>query len=269
MSKSLSQQQFGATASAYATSAPHARGQSLSRLVELAEPQPSWRALDVATGAGHTAAALAPRVASVIASDITSEMLQEAAKLAAAKGLTNMTTAVVDAEAIPYPDATFDLVTCRIAAHHFPDVPRFLAEVARVLRDGGTFGLVDNISPDPLSYPQFSELQLEDAARGYNAFEKLRDPSHVRCLTLGEWLDHMSRASFQVGRKEVLEKAMDFEDWIGRQRGASDVVDHLSDTLNNGPAALKALLKPREIDGRRWFSVDEAVIIAIKEPAVP
>ena len=96
--------------------------------------KPSWQALDIATGAGHTAAAFAPHVARVIASDLTEEMLQEAAKLAAAKGFANMETARADAEALPFEDARFDLVTCRIAAHHFPDVPTFVAEVWRVLK---------------------------------------------------------------------------------------------------------------------------------------
>ena len=101
MSKSLVQQQFGAHAAAYATSAVHAKGASLGRLVELVRPEKHWQMLDIATGAGHTAAAFAPHVARAVASDITEEMLAEALKLAASKGLANMQTAVADAEALP------------------------------------------------------------------------------------------------------------------------------------------------------------------------
>src|SRR3979409_1446367 len=104
----------------------HARGASLGRLVELVQPKASWQALDVATGAGHTAAAFAPHVARVIASDPTAEMLQGAAKTATARGFANMETAPADAEALPFEDARFDLVTCRIAPHHFPDIPTFV-----------------------------------------------------------------------------------------------------------------------------------------------
>src|SRR5947207_15451478 len=75
MSKTLVQEQFGATAKHYLTSKPHALGKSLDRLVELAAPKPDWRVLDVATGAGHTAYAFAPHVARVWATDITDEML--------------------------------------------------------------------------------------------------------------------------------------------------------------------------------------------------
>ncbi|HET7155886.1 MAG TPA: class I SAM-dependent methyltransferase, partial [Hyphomicrobiaceae bacterium] len=160
MTKSLVQQQFGAHAGAYATSAVHAKGASLGRLVELVKPGPHWQALDIATGAGHTAAAFAPHVARVIASDVTDEMLAEARKLAAAKGLANMETASADAEALPFEDGRFDLVTCRIAPHHFPDIPMFVGQVWRVLKPGGTFALVDNIAPDTESTPGFSSTEL-------------------------------------------------------------------------------------------------------------
>ena len=143
MSKDLVQQQFGANAAAYATSTVHAKGASLARLVELVKPKADWAALDIATGAGHTALAFAPHVASVIASDLTPEMLVESAKLAAAKGYANMTTAQADAERLPFPDATFDLVTSRIAPHHFPDIPAFLRESRRVLKPGVTLMMVE------------------------------------------------------------------------------------------------------------------------------
>ena len=196
MNKSLVQQQFGAHAAAYVTSTVHAKGASLGRLVELVAPQPTWAALDVATGAGHTAAAFAPHVGTVIASDLTSEILEEAAKLAKSKGLANMETARADAEALPFADGQFDLVTCRIAPHHFPDVAAFAAGVWRVLKAGGTFALVDNIAPDALSTPGFSAGELSQAAQIYNAFEKVRDPSHARCLGMAEWTEVLSDRGF-------------------------------------------------------------------------
>ena len=139
MSKTLVQHQFGANAANYSTSAVHAKGASLARLVNLVKPGKDWIVLDIATGAGHTAAAFAPHVAKVIASDLTPEMLEEAHKLAKAKGLANMETATADAEQLPFGDRSFDLVTCRIAPHHFPDVAAFVAESWRVLKSGGIF----------------------------------------------------------------------------------------------------------------------------------
>jgi len=77
------QTQFGANAEKYATSAVHAKGASLARLVELTAPQPDWRVLDVATAAGHTAFAFAPHVEWITAVDITPEMLTVATEEAA------------------------------------------------------------------------------------------------------------------------------------------------------------------------------------------
>jgi ubiquinone/menaquinone biosynthesis C-methylase UbiE len=263
MSKSLVQQQFGAHAAAYATSTVHAKGASLARLVELVRPQPAWQALDIATGAGHTAAAFAPHVGRVVASDLTEEMLREAAKLAAAKGFANMETARADAEALPFEDARFDLVTCRIAAHHFPDVPTFVAEVWRVLKRGGVFALVDNISPDALSTPGFSTAE-RDAALVYNAFEKVRDPSHGRCLGMAEWTEVLSDTGLEVLHKERLPKDMEFQPWAERLGTDAATIGRLRAMLTEGTPALTAFLKPRLEDGKLWFTLDEAIIIARK-----
>jgi ubiquinone/menaquinone biosynthesis C-methylase UbiE len=264
MTKSLVQQQFGAHAAAYATSSVHAKGASLARLVELVKPQPDWQALDIATGAGHTAAAFAPHVARVIAGDLTEQMLQESAKLAAAKGLANMETVRADAEALPFEDARFDLVTCRIAAHHFPDVPTFVAEVWRTLKAGGTFALVDNISPDAESTPGFSSAELRDAALTYNAFEKIRDPSHGRCLGMAEWGEVLGDTGFEVLHKERLPKDMEFAPWVERMGTDAATVERLRSMLTEGTAALQAFLKPRLDDGKLWFTLDEAIVIARK-----
>jgi ubiquinone/menaquinone biosynthesis C-methylase UbiE len=264
MSKDLVQQQFGAHAAAYATSSVHAKGASLGRLVELVKPERNWQALDIATGAGHTAAAFAPHVARVIASDLTEEMLQEAKKLAAAKGLANMEAARADAEALPFADASFDLVTCRIAAHHFPDVPTFVAEVWRVLGVGGTFALVDNISPDVESTPGFSAAELRDAALVYNAFEKIRDPSHGRCLGMAEWTEMLADTGFTVEHKERLPKEMEFQPWAERLGSDAVTIERLRSMLTDGTPALEAFLKPRQDEGKLWFTLDEAIVIARK-----
>lgn len=134
--KALNRAQFGTHAEAYVESPDHAGSESLDRLLETVAPQPHWQMLDVATGGGHTALAFAPHVARVVASDLTPAMVQAAARHAAARGITNVVFQVADAEALPFPDASFDLVTCRVAPHHFPNVARFVREAARVVRPG-------------------------------------------------------------------------------------------------------------------------------------
>ena len=123
------QQQFGSNAANYVTSSVHAKGASLERMVDLVAPRPDWHGLDIATAAGHTAFAFAPHVKTVIASDLTPEMLVEARALAEKRGLTNVDFAQADAEALPFEADRFDFVTCRIAPHHFPNVAAFVAEV--------------------------------------------------------------------------------------------------------------------------------------------
>ena len=161
---SLVQRKFGDAAADYAASAVHAKGESLARLIELVDPQPNWRVLDVATGAGHTALTFAPHVAKVTATDITDAMLAETRKLAHARRLHNVRVGNAKAEDLPYPDISFDLVTCRLAAHHFRNVPAFAAEAFRVLMPGSLLALADNISPE--AEKRLRGLQrLREAAR--------------------------------------------------------------------------------------------------------
>jgi ubiquinone/menaquinone biosynthesis C-methylase UbiE len=262
-SKSLVQERFGAFAATYATSRSHANGNSLVRLVELVAPQPSWIALDIATGAGHMALALAPHLAHVVASDLTLQMLGVARGLARERKVHNMSFAEMRAEALSFADATFDLVTCRIAPHHFDDVAEFVAEAARVLRPGGMFGLVENISPDA-SMMEGDVGTLAAAADEYNAFEKLRDPSHVRCLTLTEWRDLVAWAGLKERHVELLDKPMVLGPWADQQNVGDDAKRKLKSMLLDGSAAFRAFARPRETGGDVDFILTEAAIIGVK-----
>ena len=264
MSKSLVQARFGANAAEYVTSSVHATGASLARVVELVAPRPLWHALDVATGAGHMALAFAPHVARVVATDITPEMLAETAKLAAAKGLANVETAEADAESLPFADASFDLVTSRIAPHHFPNQPRFIAEVRRVLKPGGIFALVDNIAPDAETTPGFSTDQLAAADVGYNLFEKIRDPSHGRALTAAGWRGLAANAGFEIRHQEIVLKAMAFKAWCRNMNVPADLAAALAAMLAGFDPCLTAFLQPREQNGDTVFMLRELVLIATR-----
>jgi ubiquinone/menaquinone biosynthesis C-methylase UbiE len=112
------------------------KGESLDRLLVLAAPQPGWRLLNVATGGGHTALAFAPRVREVVATDLTPDRLAAPASYIRGLGAANVVCREADAIALPFDDGEFDLVTCRVAPHHFPDRAQFVREMARVLRPG-------------------------------------------------------------------------------------------------------------------------------------
>ena len=253
MSKELVQKQFGEHAEAYATSRVHAQGASLKRLVELIQPQADWRVLDVATAAGHTAYAFAPHVAHVTATDLTPEMITVAAKLAAERGITNVTLETADAEALPYADGSFDLVTCRIAPHHFPHIDRFVSEGARVLRSGGILAVVDNIVPN------------DSVAGDYiNAFEKLRDPSHGRALSVDEWLAEFRAAGLTVLQHEVAPKSMEFTPWAERMGATPETIAELRRLLTDAPATAASYFQSYATEKDLFFSLDEAIILGRK-----
>src|SRR5260370_21389648 len=148
--KARVQDYFGSTAESYVASFAHRTGDDLQRLIELGEWGPQLQALDVATGGGHTALAVAPYVAQVTVTDLTPRMLEKAREYLLAQGVRNAVFQVADAEHLPFAPATFNRVTVRMAHHHFPDVARFVHEVARVLKPRGIFLLVDCMPPgDP------------------------------------------------------------------------------------------------------------------------
>lgn len=230
----LSQQRFGQFAEAYVTSAPHATGADLERLLALARPQPDWVMLDIATGGGHTVITFAPHVARVVASDLTPPMLEAAQAHITAQGVTNVTFRQAAAEDLPFDDADFDLVTCRIAPHHFADAARFVAEAARVLKPGGLLLVQDHlVAEEPL------------IARYTEAFEKLRDPSHNRAYTEDEWRAMFAAAGLKVSHAEPMVKELNYDAWAARQ----GVTPHTRACLNAlvalAPPAAKAWMNPQ------------------------
>jgi ubiquinone/menaquinone biosynthesis C-methylase UbiE len=251
MSREEILQQFGENAAAYVTSSVHAKGASLNRLVELVDPQPDWEILDVATGAGHAAFALAPFVKRVTATDITPQMLAQAEILRKQRGLENIVFETADAAELPYPDYSFDLVTCRIAPHHFPDVARFVVDAARVLRPGGLLAVVDNIVPPG------------PTGDYVNSFEKLRDPSHGRCWNLEEWLDTLTASGLIVEKQETMAKRLDFSFWA--QRHDESVQDYLRAMLSEAGPGPTAVLQPQIEDGDLSFRLVEGIIVGRKQ----
>ncbi len=245
------QRQFGQAADDYATSDVHARGESLDWLLGLVKPQADWNMLDVATGAGHTAIAFAPFVSTVVATDLTDEMLSKASELAVERQITNLATEKADAEALPFPDSTFDFVACRLAFHHFPQPEKALAEFARVLKPGGTLGFTDNFT-----------VEDEAAASYYNQYEKLRDPSHHRVYPMVELEAMLLDAGFSIRDSKALTKEFEFHTWADRQRVSEADKHHLIKMINRIPESLRPLFKPRKAEGTMYFSLWEVVVVA-------
>ena len=223
---------FGVRSADYRASVAHSSGGDLDLLIELVAPTVGARALDIATGAGHTALALASAGADVTASDLTPEMLAEAADNLEANGLT-ATMAIADALDLPFANESFDIVTARMAPHHFPDPKRFIDEVARVLAPGGRFGLEDQAGP-------------EDVAGGsvINEYEIVRDPSHNRQLPVSEWRALAQSAGLLVEHAEVFDKWVEFDWWTSIQNVSQDGRETLSALLAAGPETAREWYSP-------------------------
>src|SRR5581483_1346203 len=250
------QSQFGAAAAAYTSSAGHGDPMLLRRVVELAEPAPRDRALDIATGAGHTALALAPHVAEVVAYDITSQMLEETARNAAARGLTNVSTRQGQAEKLPFADSSFDIVTVRQAPHHFADIRAAIGEMARVVRPGGRVVIVDSRAPE--------DPELD---RAFNYIEKLRDPSHVRNWRPSEWREMVREAGLTIVAEHLdfyteNGRPMDFDAWTRRMKTPPAAVEELKRLFREASPALVEALRIEIEGGKIGFCVPQIAIAA-------
>jgi ubiquinone/menaquinone biosynthesis C-methylase UbiE len=232
----LSRERFGPRADGYRASALHAAGPDLELLVDLAAAGPGVRVLDVATGGGHVALALARTGADVTACDLTPEMLDAAGLLLAEHGC-QAAFVVAEASALPFDDGSFDVVTCRIAAHHFPDAQAFFTEAARVLAPGGRLGFQDQTLP-----PEPTSAVLVDA------FERMRDPSHNQSFSVDGWTTLIERAGLAVERAELIDKRHEFAEWTMRQDCDEACVAHLRELMVDAPGGMRAWLEP-EYDG--------------------
>ncbi len=166
---------------------------TLKQMLVWADPQPQWRVLDIATGTGYTALAFAPHVARVIGADISPNMLAQAARHAQEQGIANVAWREAAAESLPFDNKAFDLVTVRIAPHHFADVRAFLSETRRVLKPGGVFVLGDTTVPG--DEPAAAEWQ--------NTVERLRDTSHAANLPAPVWRALSEEAGLRVSHVET------------------------------------------------------------------
>jgi ubiquinone/menaquinone biosynthesis C-methylase UbiE len=201
------QKQFGKNADSYVTSPIHRDGKDLQKLLDLADINGSENVLDIATGGGHTANCFAPFVKKVTALDLTAEMLAAAHKFINRNGHFNVEVIQGDAENLPFATGTFDIVTCRIAPHHFSNVHIFVNETYRVLKSGGQFLLIDNVAPEDDELDEF-----------YNYIEKKRDHSHYRAWKKSEWLKMLELAGFEINQWHRFEKTFQFESWCNQMK---------------------------------------------------
>jgi SAM-dependent methyltransferase len=205
-------------AEAYRTSAVHASGEDLDLVVDWCEPAEGVTVLDVATGGGHVARRLRERGATVVTVD-------------PAPGMKADTTAA--AEDLPFADASFDSVTCRLAGHHFTDVRAAVREMARVAKHRVV--VCDNTFVSEVS---------EEA-------DRVRDPSHVRNYGAAEWHSFFELAGLQVTDERLMDRPLEIEPWLDR-----------AGTTDEDKARVRGLLGDRVTDG--WMDLPTLVLRGVK-----
>lgn len=200
-------QQFGSQASVYLFSTVHASGRDLERLSTRLNDFPHATLLDMGCGAGHASFIAAAKVKSVVAYDLSEQMLAVVAEAAKIRGIANITTRQGYAESLPFDENTFDVVISRYSAHHWHDVGQALREVKRVLKPGGIVIFMDVSSP---GHP-LKDIWLQ-------TIEALRDTSHVRNYSSGEWLSLFNDAGLVTHSVLCDRLNLEFTSWIARMR---------------------------------------------------
>jgi ubiquinone/menaquinone biosynthesis C-methylase UbiE len=225
------EKQFAAVAANYASHPVMASGPELGRMVELGVRSGAERVLDLGCGAGHTALAFAPKVAEVVAVDLAEAMLAEGRRLARERGIGNVDFRLGDVEQLTLPDASFEVVTSRFSAHHYPAPERALAEVVRVLRPGGSFLLVDSVAPEAHGCDSF-----------LNAIEVLRDLSHVRDHRVSEWEAMFAAAGLTPVVHQRWGLELDFDSWVERIGTPDPEISALRRLMDRSPAEVREAL---------------------------
>ena len=253
--KRKTRDQFAGVAGRYRVSTDHTDADDRRILISRLALDPSHVVLDVATGGGHTAAAVYPEVRKVVASDLTPEMLSEARTLAGERGCGNMDFVAADAERLPFLTASFDRVVCRIAPHHFPDVHAAISEMVRVARPGGKIGIIDSVVPEDPALDAF-----------LNGVEKVRDPSHVRSYRLEEWVFFLKEAGLSLLHVSCAWKEHPFREWVSRTGRPGVVQREVEEMFLSAFPRAKGFYRVRTEGGRVVsYSDEKGIFVGRKE----
>jgi ubiquinone/menaquinone biosynthesis C-methylase UbiE len=249
----LIQDQFTRQAGAFNAAGTITNEQALKTIVEAGQAGSEDTVLDVACGGGIVVCAFAPHVRHATGIDMTPAMLDQSRKLAAQKGLTNVTWMKGDVTTLPFTDASFSIVTTRFSFHHFLDPVAVMKEMIRVCAPGGRIVVVDMYCS-------------EDAAKAdrWNLLEKLRDPSHVRCLPLSELTAMFSHAGLPAPRATFYELRDTVKALLGRSfPNAGDdvkVTRMFSDSIHDDSLGLDVEFR----DGELHYAYPTAILSAAR-----
>ncbi|MDD5263205.1 MAG: class I SAM-dependent methyltransferase [Methylacidiphilales bacterium] len=249
-----SKEQFDRQSANYGSSHILSNTEDLRSTLQFLKPLRGQTLLDVACGAGHTGLYFARLGLEVTLTDISTSMLEKASQAAAAEGIA-VTVREHAAEQFPYPDQTFDIVTCRVAAHHFSCPATFLMETARVLKPHGRFLLIDGSVED--GQPEAEEWMHQ--------VEKLRDPSHNRFITPLKWMHLCGHVGLRVVHREIQPFKQPDLEWYFQTAGTTpENRAAVLKLIDEAPESARRLFKLGREDGRIVWWWQRLVLIAEK-----
>ncbi len=249
-------EQFARTADRYVHDEGFAHGDDLTEAARLLNPTTDDLMLDVATGGGHTSLFFAPKVRSVVASDLTMQILKKAQEFISEEGgVENITFREADAEDLPFPAGSFTILTCRIAPHDFPDVPQALREFFRVLRRGGRMVIIDTLLPQD---PEIADF--------YQTMEKMRDPTHVQAFTEEQWLAMAKEAGFIDLQTQKFPKTHDFITWAKRSGLDRQGVQRLNKYFIDAPQKVHDYFQIETFAGEVESYTDQKLLLFGRRP---
>ena len=245
---------FSKNADLYRTSRAHSDLEDLEQSLEHLPAVTGLEVLDVATGTGHTAFFFARKQAHVFGVDINEEMLRVAQEESDSKSL-SVRFLKCPVEDLMFDDEKFDLVTCRLAAHHFPSPLNFLSEAHRVLRKGGHLLLIDNVVPDGDT----------EAAEWINSYETRRDETHEKCLSPQDWKSALGEAGLTLVSSTAFPKTLQYDPWMERMSKEAGEKDALWEELMHSPEDVRNYLKPKvDSKGERSLRLNRQILVAQK-----
>jgi SAM-dependent methyltransferase len=225
----------------------------LARLVHAIDPRPTDRAIEVATGPGYVAMALAEHCGEVVGIDLTPAPIAIAERISRERGLINVRFQIGEASHLPFGDGQFDLAVCRFALHHFEHPEAILAEMCRVCRRGGTVAIEDLFASE-----------TPERAAYYNHVEQLRDGSHTRALGLSELIAMTARSGLELERIHSDRLTADVEEWLAGAQTPTDkaieVRRLLDDDLRNDLSGMRTFIR----DGALCFIQRMAALVCRK-----
>lgn len=245
---------FTEAAEAYRLGAVFSNPADLARMLEGLALSPGDRALDVGSGGGHTAVALATAGARTTALDVTPAMLRETKTLAAEKGTSLECRMLGDAHTLPFAKRSFDAVTTRFAAHHFGSAPVAVREMARVLKPGGRLYVFDLSGPDE-----------PEMAAWLDGLEKLRDSSHVASHPPSRWRRMIESVGLEAKNFRWSPRPpYDMASWLDRSGTPEGARAEIQARLANAPTAARKHYHVEEGPAGWRFASPAVEILAVK-----